>query len=103
MANGDVWRDSDGYIWYEGPGKMLYEKPADMGMPGRATTKSRAEEWWAPLTKLNTSSADLSAPATRGDIVRVLEALSQVANADGNTHTAQEIARWAAEIKEGRA
>jgi len=102
------FRDVDGDTWTEQrDGSCLLTESADQ--ENRFVVGTLCADMddlaaaYGPLTELDPSPTDLSAPATRGDIVRVLEALSQAAFWDGFDDRHDLFTRLANEIKEGRA
>lgn len=98
------FRDCDGDVWAEQSDGTFTcvesETPLHVGLSDY--THKQLSSWFQPLTELDPSPADLSAPATRGDVVRLLRALAVIAQAapEAGAKYASDLAD---EIKEGRA
>lgn len=94
------FRDEEGDTWTEQPGGLF----ACDEYPGILPYSIEGvRENYGPLTELTPSPTDLSAPATRGDIVRVLEVLGRTLGLMGYESAEDAIIDSVADLKEGRA
>lgn len=107
MSVGDRYRDYDGDVWTEdGTGAVELTESADELVLGSwIPSVEELAGRHGPLERLTTVSSPLdklTAPATRGDVVRLLEVLAALNS--GNLDYAANLAnRMADEIKAGKA
>ena len=103
MATGDRYRDREGDVWAEQPdGEFRITESENSFNIGSEGSREWVAREYGPLVSLNPSPTDLSAPATRGDIVRVLEAVRSLARS-GPLGTVYEIDAMISVVEEGRA
>lgn len=96
--------DSEGDVWteQENGSYLVTESKGSLHLSAYGPSLDYVRNEYGPLTELVPSPTDLSAPATRGDVVRLLRALAVIAQAapEAGAKYASDLAD---EIKEGRA
>lgn len=98
------FRDRDGDVWEEQEhGEWECVRSSDpVNVGGLYSNLAALSADWGPLTELDPSPTDLSAPATRGDVLKVLQGMFAVL-AMGHDEAAEQLHSLMNSIKEGRA